>query len=282
MDLSIIIVNYKTPDLTLNCIVSIYDHKPLALDFEVILVDNASNDSSIALIKKMFSQVKFIVNDRNLGFACAVNKGLKISSGRYILLLNPDTIFTSRVFAQMAQFLDCHPQAGAAGPRLLNLDGAVKTCYGGIPTFFSHLLRFLGIREFIPQGLAKKFCLKIDPVVNSLSVDWLVGACLMLRRKAVNDIGQLDENFFLYCEDNELCYRLRDKGWGVYLLPQLEVTHIQSQSAKLLSTAARKAIYRKSVAYFYYKRWLKKNLFKKIIVIVRNIVYNIHKLFWIN
>jgi len=257
MDLSIIVVNYKTKDLLLNCLDSIYDHTPMRLNFEVIIVDNASCDGSIKLISTRFRQVKLIVNENNLGLAKAINRGLGVSRGRYILFLSPDIIFSSQVFVKMIEFMDAHPEAGASAPLLLDPNGIVRPSYGRFPTFFSHFSRLLGIRKMIPDMLVKRCHMRIDTSCDVIPKDWLMGACLMLRLEAMEDIGQLDETFFFYFEDMDICYRLKDKGWKLYLIPKLSVTHIQHQGIKLLPEKTRKTIYRKSAIHFYYKRWFK-------------------------
>lgn len=258
MDLSIIVVNYNTKGLLLDCLGAIYSHPPRpAAHFEVIVVDNASSDGSVEAVRAEFDRIKLIVNQDNLGLAKAINKGLSISQGEYVLFLSPDIIFSPGIFAKMMEFMDKHPEAGAVSPLLLDEEGNIRPFYGRLPTFFSHLFRVLGIRDLIPDSLRKKARLKIDNSGDFMPMDWLISACLMLRHEALREAGQLDENFFFYFEDMELCNRLKDKGWKLYLNLKLSVIHIQHQGIKLLPEMARKAIYRKSALYFYYKRWFK-------------------------
>ncbi len=257
MNLSIIVVNYNTRVLLLNCISAIYSDFSLPLNFEVILVDNASIDGSVEAISAKFKRVKLIVNQANLGLAKAINKGLSVSLGKYILLLSPDIIFSPGVFVKMAEFMDKHPEAGAVSPLLLDEEGKARPLYGRLATFFSHLFRTLGIIYLMPDNLRKKARMKIDSSCDFMLMDWLISACLMLKHEAVREAGQLDENFFFYFEDMELSCRLKDKGWKLYLIPKLSVIHIQEQGIKLLPESTRRAIYRRSALYFYYKRWLK-------------------------
>lgn len=262
MDLSIIIVNYRTKGLLLDCIGAIYNHTPLPLNFEVIVVDNGSGDDSAEAVNTKFDRVKLIVNKDNLGLARAINKGLSVSGGKYILLLGPDIVFSSQIFTKMVEFMDMHPDVGAVAPLLLDSNRRIRPIYGRLATFLSHFSRSLGLRDLIPDSLAKKYRMKIDISCDFIPLDWLMCACLMLRHKAIKDVGQFDENFFFYFEDIELCQRLKDKGWKLYLIPKLSVIHIQHQGIKLLSQKTRKAIYRRSVLYFYYKHWFKKFLLK--------------------
>lgn len=268
MELSIIIVNYKTKGLLLDCLDAIYDHQPMPLNFEVTVVDNASSDGSIEAVGARFNQVKLIVNEDNLGPAKAVNKGLRISRGKYILLLSPDIIFSSQVFLKMVGFMEAHPEAGASSPLLLDLDGMARPLYGRLPTIISHFSRLSGTRKMIPNSLVKKFHMKIDTACDFMPMDWLMSACLIFRKEVLKKAGGMDENFFFYLEDMEFSQRLKDDDWKLYLIPKLSVIHIQHQGIKLMSEKARCALYRRSVAYFYYKRWIKnwfgKNIEKSI------------------
>lgn len=255
MDLSIIIVNYKTKELLLSCLDAIYDHRPMPLNFEVTVVDNASCDGSVEALNSRFSHVKLIVNGDNLGLAKAINQGLRVSRGRYVLLLSPDIIFSSQVFIKMVEFMDTHPEAGAISPLLLDPDKAARPLYGRFPTLFSHFSRLLGIRQLIPDFLGKRCRMKIDTSCDFISMDWLMSACLMFKSEVLKKAGDLDENFFFYFEDMEFTRRLKDQGWKLYLIPKLPVIHIQHQGIKLMPLGARNTLFRKSCSYFYYKRW---------------------------
>lgn len=263
MYLSIIIVNYNTQRLLLDCLGAIYNQALLAaLHFEVIVVDNASSDGSVEALREKFDKIKLIVNKNNLGLAKAINQGLNISQGKYILLLSPDILFSSQTLIKMTEFMDQYPQAGAISPLLLDEEGNPRPLYGRFATFFSHLFSVLNIRYLIPDNLRRRVRLKIDHSCDFIAMDWLMSACLMLRFEAIKEVGQLDENMFFWFEDMELCHRLKDKDWKLYLIPKLSVIHIQHQGIKLLPERMRKAIYRKSALYFYYKRWFKSYLIK--------------------
>ena len=198
-DLSIIIVNYNDQRFLKDCLSSVYNETP-HIKFEIIFVDNNSSDNSVALVRQEFPKVKIIQNKENLGFCKANNQGLKIFQGRHALLLNTDTIVKSRALEKMVGFMDANPNVGVCGPRLLNPDGTPQH-QGGL---FN--------RRF---WLSKK----------SIKVDYMLGACLMVRREIVNKVGGLDENFFFSNDDLDWCRRITKAGWGVYFLPQAEVIH---------------------------------------------------------
>jgi len=199
LDLSIIIVNYNGAKYLENCLNSVYKsrHK---INFEIIFIDNNSSDNSLEIVKTKFPRAKIIRNQQNLGFCKANNLGLKIYQGRYALLLNTDTITKDGALDQMVGFMDRNPAAGACAPKLLNPDNSPQH-QGG---FF-----------------AQRFWLSDKPV----KVNFAVGACLLVRRKVIDKIGGLDENFFFGNDDLDWCLRIRKAGWKIYYLPQAEVIH---------------------------------------------------------
>lgn len=198
-DFSIIIVNYNDGKFLEDCLNSVYRGTRRA-DFEVIFIDNHSSDNSVELVRAKFPRLKIIENQQNLGFCKANNQGLKLYRGRYALLLNADTVVKDGALDRMVQFMDAHQEAGACGPKLLNPDGTPQH-QGGL--------------------FNKKFWLSKSPV----KVDYVIGACLMVRREVIEKVGGLDENFFFSNDDLDWCRRIRKAGWDVYFLPQAEVTH---------------------------------------------------------
>jgi len=199
IDLSIIIVNRNVSKFLEECLSSIY-RSTHVITFEIIFIDNHSTDNSLEIVRSKFPDVSIIENQHNLGFCRANNQGLKIYQGRYALLLNADTIVADRALDRMLIFIDKNLTVGAAGPRLLNPDGSIQR-QGG---------RF-----------GKKFWLADKPTI----VDFVVGACLMVKREAINMAGVMDENFFFGNDDLDWCRRIRKAGWEIYYLPQAEVTH---------------------------------------------------------
>ena len=205
-DLSIIIVNLNNIRILKECLDSVYKTTK-KYTFEITVVDNGSTDGSQVMIKELFPQVKLIKNNENLGFAKANNQGLKITAGRYSLLLNNDTIAKEGAFDRMIEFMDNHPKAGACGPKLLNIDGTIQ-----------HQGSIIG----------KKFWRSTAPV----EVDFVVGACLMARKEAIDKVGLMDENLFFYNDDLDWCMSIRKAGYKVYYLPQAEVMHYGGYSNK--------------------------------------------------
>lgn len=223
MDLSIVIVNFNTKDLTLGAIDSILKSKP-KVSYDIIVVDNGSFDGSVEEFRKIKS-VKLITNRQNLGFSKAVNQAIKISKGRNILLLNSDTKIKGRTLDSLLDFVTGSEDAGVVGPKLLNVDGSTQASVYRFPTLVGAFKEFwLGqksaFEKYYPQG--------DSPVL----VDAVVGAAFLISEKARKRVGLLNENFFLYFEDLDYCKRVKEKGLAVYYLPGAEVFHHHGASAK--------------------------------------------------
>lgn len=206
IDLSIIIVNYNGAKLLEDCLRSIYDTVKKAT-FEVIVVDNHSEDGSPLILKK-YPKVELIANDENVGFCKANNQALKIYHGRYALLLNNDTVVKEGALDKLVEFMDAHPGAGACGPKLLNRDGTIQH-QGGM--------------------LGRRFWLATKPV----TVNYLIAACLLVRRGTIDRIGLLDENFFFSNDDLDYTRRIVKDGWKIYFVPQAEVFHYGGYTTNL-------------------------------------------------
>lgn len=247
MKLSIIIVSWNTRNLLKGCLASIYQGT-VGLAFEVWVVDNNSIDGSVAMVRSDFPSVKIISNQENIGFATANNQAIKKSIGEYILLLNSDTVVYNGAVGQMVQFMDEHPDAGAATGRLLLPDGTAQSyIYGNDPT-----LSYL-IRRNLTKIIKKRDLHNWDSH-EVLEVQWVTGAFMMVRRAVIDKVGGLDENIFMYFEDNEWCYRMRQQGWKVYYNPKVEIAHLAGQSFGQ-QDEARKEEYFKGLIYFYRKHY---------------------------
>jgi GT2 family glycosyltransferase len=254
--LSIIIVNWNTRDLLRDCLSSLFDD-PQA-DYEVIVVDNGSSDGSACMIRHEFPAVQLIENTQNDGYARANNLGIRSSCGRYLLLLNSDTLVSAGALPRLIDFMEQHPTAGACGPRLVRADGRPQSyAFGGDPTL-GYLLRRGASQLLLHRPLH-------DWATSAtLAVDWVSGACLLARRAAIQQAGPLDERFFMYFEDNEWCLRIRKAGWSVYYYPAVEIVHLGGQS--LARNPQAEQVYYQSLTYFYTKhysllaRWLLKAL----------------------
>jgi GT2 family glycosyltransferase len=184
--------------------------------YEIICVDNASSDGIDAEIAKNFPEVQFIGAQRNCGFAKASNLGIVNSHGEYILLLNSDTKIIEPIFDGLIEYMDSHPETGAVGPRHLWEDGRFQVSYGKFPTLFTEISR-----KFIQHR-----------ILSEKEVNWLSASCLLLRRKALQDAGLLDEALFMYFEDIDLCARIRDKGWRIRYFPKAAITHYHGRSVE--------------------------------------------------
>jgi len=247
-DLSVVIANWNTADLVVDCLASLApaDASRQGLSVEVVVVDNASTDDSVARVRAAFPTVGLLPLGENRGYAAANNAGIAASRGRVVTLLNPDTRVPPGALARLVARLDERPDAGAVGPRLLRPDGTAQPfAFGGDPT---------------PAYLARRALLRAlgRPAHDwstdrAQDVDWVSGACLTARREAIDDAGPLDEGYFMYFEDNDWCLRMRRAGWRVVYDPGVEITHIGGQ-ALARNPAARRA-YDRSLRRFYAKHY---------------------------
>lgn len=234
-DVSVVIVNWNTRDLLQQTLESLY-RETQDVTFETIVADNASTDGGVELIRRAWKQVCLIALPDNRGFAYANNAGFARARGRYILLLNSDTIVLRSTLAGMVRFLDAHPGAGCVGCRHLASDGTLQGSMDSFPGLlkdflcYSELRRVRWLLPFIRQRFP--WWSNHDEVRE---VDWVNGSCLMVRREAIWQVGVLDETFFLYAEEIDWCYRMRQAGWRVYFTPHSEIIHIGGQSTGRIS-----------------------------------------------
>jgi len=276
IDLSICIVNWNAEKFLIGCLESIYKNNP-ALKFEIIIVDNASVDNSITQVQKKFPKAKVILNKKNAGFSVGNNVAIKHSSGRYILLLNPDTLVTPGALEAMVKFMNKHQQIGVCGCRLVHpetrkIEASARSFPSLLPLLWN--LSYLD-RLFQSNSFFNKYLMTRLAYNKVHEVDWVTGACLIVRREVINQVGALDENIFMYCEDVEWCYRIKKAGWKVYYYPKVEIEHYRGQSSKLqdnhhdspLSVWEAKQ-YSSSILYFYAKHYGKWRTFLLRCIIV--------------
>jgi hypothetical protein len=202
------------------------------------VVDNASSDDSVEKVKRRHPGAKLIVNGENLGFAAANNQALRLASGRYVLLLNPDTVLRRDTIRTMVEFLDEHPDAGGAGCKVINPDGSLQlACRRGFPTPGVAFFKMVGLSGLFPKsrtfGAYNLTYLDPDSVTE---VDAISGSFMMLRKEALDRVGFLDEAFFMYGEDLDICYRIKRAGWKIYYVPLTEIIHFKGESAKTVPT----------------------------------------------
>ncbi|WP_138189566.1 glycosyltransferase family 2 protein [Paenibacillus alvei] len=233
MDLSIIIVNYNTKQLTLNCLASI-NQSITDYRFEVILIDNASHDNSIEAIADKHPQVRLIVNTNNLGFSKANNQGMHIAQGRYVLLLNSDTVIEPDTLDTMIRFMDEHPKVGVAGCKVVLPDGSLdKACRRGFPTPSATFYYVSRLSKLFPKNprINAYHREDLDPD-EEYPIDCLIGAFMMVRHEVIDQVGMLDEDFFMYGEDVDWCYRIKQAGWVNYYYPRTQIVHYKRASSR--------------------------------------------------
>ena len=235
IDLSIVIVSYNTKDVLKECLESIY--KTIKnLSFEVIVVDNASKDQTREEISKLeFPNFKFIQNKENLGFSKANNIGVKETSGRYVLFLNPDVVVHSETLEGMVYFMDKEREAGAATCKVILTNGKIDDAsHRGFPTPWNSFTHFSGLAKLF--GKIEHFGgynLKHLDLSQTHEIDALAGAFMIVRREAGEEVGWWDEDYFFYGEDLDFCYMLQQKGWKIYYVPEFSVLHYKGVSGGL-------------------------------------------------
>jgi len=244
VNLSIIIVNYNVKEFLQNLIHSIYKAGE-NLKYEIIIVDNASDDGSVEFLREKFPQIKLIVNNKNLGFSKANNIGLKHASGRYILLLNPDTIVQEDTFEKMINFFETTPDAGMAGCKILNPDGTLQlACRRSFPGHWTSFCKVTGLSNLFPNSrLFARYNLTYLNENETYEVDAISGSFMMIRREAYEKVGNLDEQFFMYGEDLDWCYRMQKTGYKVYYVHNTTIIHYKGESTKRSSMDETKVFY---------------------------------------
>jgi GT2 family glycosyltransferase len=245
IDLSIVIVSWNTKEYLLPCLTSIFE-KGQRMGSEVILVDNGSYDGSGSEVKKIFPSVHLIQNQKNLGFSKAVNQGVQKASGKYVLLLNPDTTVKDGAIERLVLFMDAHSDVGVAGVQLLNSDGSKQSSIANFPSLATELFNKSLLRWFFPKRFPGKGRNYSEPV----EVDSVIGACMVVRREAIEQVGLLDEDYFLFLEETDWCYRIKRASWKVYHVPQAEVYHFQGKSAEAERKRAKVEYYRSRYLFF--------------------------------
>ncbi len=254
LDLGIVIVNYNTRDDLARCLDSIAASNG-RYAYAVVVVDNGSQDGSAELVRSGYPWARLIVSERNGGYAYANNLGLRLlgygtGNGttelpRYALLLNPDTILPPDALDAMLAYLDAHPEAGVAGPRLVRRDGSLdRACRRGFPTPSVSFYHITGLSKLFPHSprFGRYNMTYLDEHVET-EVDAVVGAFMLMRSEALEQAGLLDESFFMYGEDLDLCYRIKQRGWQVRYVPQVTVLHVKGASSRKNSLQATMAFY---------------------------------------
>jgi len=224
-ELSVCIVNWNTRNDLERAIASVIGSDP-GLNPEVIILDNASRDGSAAMVRERFPRVALIESEENLGFAKGYNAAVQQASGKYLLVLNPDTEVQPNSLKPLIDFLDSHEDAAAVGPRLLNSDGTIQYSCRRFPKPMAAVLRNTVIGRILPRNHYTRDYLMADwDHDEPREVDWISGAAICIRAKAWNEVGGFDERFFMYAEDMDWCLRARNAGWKIYYCPDAVVVH---------------------------------------------------------
>ncbi len=255
--LSVIILSWNTRELLDQALDSVFASVAEPSTLEVIVVDNGSEDGSPAMVETKYPQVQLIVCEENLGFAGGNNRGLASATGDSIVLLNSDTVVLPGAFSTLSAYLHKHPHVGMVGPKLLNADGTTQSSRRRFPA-----LPVLFFESTWLQGLASKKSLQryyFADMPDSIAheVDWVTGAVMMVRREVVDDVGGLDEGFFMYSEELDWCHRICDAGWAIAYTPEAEVIHYGGKSSDKVVPARHIYFQSSKVRYTrkYYGRW---------------------------
>jgi GT2 family glycosyltransferase len=251
MDLSIIIVNWKVKDLLRECLRSIFSY-PQERELEVIVIDNASGDGSDEMMRRKFPKAKLIANNENYGFAKACNQGIGIAQGRYLFFLNPDSELTPGVCKHIVDFMESRPDVGVGGCFLYYPNGTIQTSFYRFTSLANCFARASLLYFLLPRNrlTAPLFS---DYLAAGENIDRVCGGAMVVRREVLNQIGGFDESFFLYSEDEELCYRAVKQGWKISSIPDTRVIHHHNQSSIKSTRAAILSSYRGQ--FLFYKKY---------------------------
>jgi len=247
MDLSIIIVTWNTKDLLQKCLDSIYKtiHD---ITFEVIVIDNASEDDTVVMLRGNFPHITLLKNSQNLGFGAANNQGLQIMRGRYALLLNSDTVLTIHAVEELFAFMETHPESAMACGQLLNSDGSKQNSIASFPSLLT-LMTNMPLLEYL---FPKRYPSKRYNYEKPIEVDSGIGACLLVRKKAIDEVGMFDERYFFFFEETDWAYRMKKAGWKIFHIPTAFIYHFQGQSIGR-NVRSRIEFYRSR--YLFFRKW---------------------------
>lgn len=271
-DLAIIIVSWNVRSLLRRCLASVFTHAPDDLNTQIIVVDNASTDSSAEMVRHEFPQVQVIANQVNVGFTRGNNQALRwlgiagsdvqVSTGDgtsmgnteappYVLLLNPDTELTAGALSTLVAFMDTHTDVGVAGPQLLFPSGKVQSSRRRFPTLATAFLESTVVEQWWSDNPVARCYHVLDRAPDVIQdVDWVVGAAMFVRREAITAAGLLDESFFMYSEELDWCRRIKAQGWRVVYLPTAQIVHHEGKSSEQVVPARHIHFQRSKIRYF--------------------------------
>lgn len=234
---SVILVNYNVRDLLDRALRSLYETSEPLLH-EIWVVDNASTDGSVEFLQNHWPQVHIVSNQENCGYGRANNQAMAQADAEYFLILNPDTVVQRGALQEMVDFMESRPQAGVCGPKIVSPEGRFRPeCRRGFPTPLAAFSRLFGLTTLLPRSrlFGKYYLTYLDPDYET-QVDALSGACMMVRRETAQSVGPFDEDYFLYGEDIDWCWRMKQAGWEVWYIPRACVVHVKGASMRRSSS----------------------------------------------
>jgi hypothetical protein len=256
-DLSIVIVNWNVKDLLERCLQSLL--RSDGLTTEIIVVDSASADGSPQMVREKFPQVRLIASAQNLGYAGGNNAGARVAQGRYMFLLNPDTIVKPGALTTLVDYLEEHPAAGAVGPQLLWPDGTIQSSRRAFPTLGTLFWESTLLGQWFPHNRhIRRYHMTDRSPDETQLVDWVVGAAILTRREVWAQVGPLDEEFFMYFEETDWFQRSAACGWQTHYLPSAQIIHYEGQSSGQVVTARTLRFQRSKIRYahkYFGERW---------------------------
>ena len=279
VDLSIVIVSWNVAGLLRDCLESIFTAPGAGVgsgggflvgDYvvEVIVVDNASSDGSPKMVRETFPGVDLVVSSTNLGFTRANNLALRRSRGRYLLLLNPDTRIVDSALSSMLSYMESHGDVGVLGPQLRYGDGSLQSSRRRFPTLAVALMESTLLEQWFPNNRwARAYHLADTPDALMQDVDWVTGACMLVRGEVVDRVGAFDERFFMYSEELDWCRRIVDAGWRVVYFPPAVITHYEGRSSSQVVAARHIHFETSKLLYFRkYHGWVKSAILRAFLL----------------
>jgi GT2 family glycosyltransferase len=259
VELSIVIVSYNGRDYLRRCLRSLLEHTR-GLEYEVVVVDNASQDGSADMVEAEFPSVRLLRRPSNAGLSKALNEGIRLSSGEMVVLLNPDTELQDNPFPAMARYLRDHPEVGVLGPRILDDDGSLQLSCRRFPTFIVAIFnRYSLLTRLFPRNpFSTRYLMTDFDHSRTAEVDWLSLACWMMPRRLFDEVGLLDEGFFLYNEDVDFCQRVHRAGRKVVYFPEVSLVHHIGGSTSTLPN--RSVIERHRSMWRYYRKYMRRGV----------------------
>lgn len=261
MDLSFCIVTYRARSLLRDCLLSLVEQPP-SCTFEIIVVDNHSQDGIDVMLAAEFPEVRYIENSANLGYTRPINTAMRAAAGRYVVQLNPDTLIKPGAFDVLMVFMEEHPNVGICSPKVLNRDGTLqKQCRRSAARPWDVLTYFTGLARLFPKSpLFSRYLQTFHAEDETHPVEAVSGSCMVIRRAVLDQVGYLDERFFAYQEDSDFCFRVRKAGWQVYYVPQAQIIHYGGEGGSRVHPY--RSVFQWHWSYFlYYRKNLAKDYF---------------------